>query len=99
MTKQQTSAWFAEKIADADARGSNWLAEANAAAESGDQDKAQKCYDKGQFWLDRSNSLRDRSLVSKALCPDLPKGRRCPLCGGAYVCLQSWRAKATGSAV
>lgn len=26
-------------------------------------------------------------------CPDLPKGVRCPLCGGEFVCLQSWRKK------
>ena len=27
-------------------------------------------------------------------CPDPVKGKRCPLCGGEYVCLQSWRPKA-----
>ena len=26
-------------------------------------------------------------------CPDPVKGERCPLCGGSYVCLQSWRKK------
>lgn len=26
-------------------------------------------------------------------CPNLPKGQRCPLCGGAYICLQSARKK------
>lgn len=26
-------------------------------------------------------------------CPNTPKGARCPLCGGSYVCLQSWRRK------
>lgn len=26
-------------------------------------------------------------------CPNLPKGPRCPLCGGAFVCLQTWRKK------
>lgn len=29
----------------------------------------------------------------KKPCPDLPKGQRCPLCGGAYVCLQPKRPK------
>lgn len=28
-------------------------------------------------------------------CPNPPKGSRCPLCGGEFVCLQSWRKKAT----
>lgn len=49
---------LAEKIADADARGNHWLAEANAAKEAGDNEKANKLYDKGQFWLDKSNRLR-----------------------------------------
>lgn len=28
-------------------------------------------------------------------CPNLPKGQHCPLCGGAFICLQSWRPKAS----
>lgn len=48
----------AEKVADADAKGGNWLALANAAAERGDNVKAEKLYAKGQYWLDRSNKLR-----------------------------------------
>lgn len=32
-----------------------------------------------------------------APCPNLPKGTRCPLCGGAYICLQSNRPKAPGT--
>lgn len=47
-----------ERIADADARGSAWLARANELAELGKKEQAQRCYDKGQFWLDRSNKLR-----------------------------------------
>jgi hypothetical protein len=47
-----------ERIADADARGSAWLAKANELAEAGKKEQAQRCYDKGQFWLDRSNKLR-----------------------------------------
>lgn len=27
-------------------------------------------------------------------CPNLPKGVKCPLCAGTYLCLQSWRRKA-----
>jgi hypothetical protein len=26
-------------------------------------------------------------------CPNRPKGERCPVCGGSYVCLHSWRPK------
>lgn len=49
---------LSEKIADADARGSKILADANEAAERGDHEKAEKLYAKGQYWLDRSNKLR-----------------------------------------
>lgn len=47
-----------ERIADADARGSAWLARANVLAEAGKKKAAERCYGKGQFWLDRSNMLR-----------------------------------------
>ncbi|MBV7542214.1 hypothetical protein [Acidovorax sp. sic0104] len=47
-----------ERIADADARGGAWLAKGNELAEAGDKAQAQRCYDKVQFWLDRSNKLR-----------------------------------------
>lgn len=50
-----------ERIADADARGSSWLARANQLAEAGKKKQAERCYDKGQFWLDRSNKLRGNS--------------------------------------
>ena len=49
---------LAEKIADADARGNAWLAKANELAEAGKKQQAERCYDKGQCWLDRSNKLR-----------------------------------------
>ena len=49
---------LSEKIADADARGGKYLADANEAAERGNQEKAEKLYEKGQYWLDRSNKLR-----------------------------------------
>lgn len=48
---------LSEKIAYADERGGYWLAEANQASESGDHEKAEKLYEKGQYWLDRVNSL------------------------------------------
>lgn len=53
-------AWLTDRIAEADMRGSNWLAEGNAAAERGDKANAERCYAKGQFWMDRSNTLRER---------------------------------------
>lgn len=56
MPKQQKTP--SERIADADARGSAWLARANELAEAGKKKQAEKCYDKGQFWMDRSNKLR-----------------------------------------
>lgn len=52
---------LARKIIEADERGGHWLAEANQAAERGQYEKAEKLYDKSQFWLDRSNKLRGNS--------------------------------------
>ncbi len=48
----------AEKIADAETNSSRWLGNGNAALEAGKNDKAKKCFDKAQFWLDRVNRLR-----------------------------------------
>lgn len=41
----------------ADERGNHWLALGNQYLEAGNKDKAQRCYEKGQFWLDRLNKL------------------------------------------
>lgn len=49
---------IAERVADADARGGGWLAKANELAEAGKKKQAERCYEKVQFWLDRSNKLR-----------------------------------------
>jgi hypothetical protein len=38
-------------------RGGKYLAEANEAAERGNHAKAEKLYEKGQYWLDRVNKL------------------------------------------
>ena len=46
-----------EKIIEAETRGNAWLADANAESERGNFDKAEKCYAKGQWWLDRYNRL------------------------------------------
>ena len=48
---------LSERIADADERGGRYLADANEAAEKGDHKKAEKLYEKGQYWLDRVNKL------------------------------------------
>lgn len=48
---------LSERIADADMRGGKYLADANEAAERGDHKKAEKLYEKGQYWLDRVNKL------------------------------------------
>jgi hypothetical protein len=52
---------LSERIADADAQGGRYLADANEAAERGDCREAEKLYAKGQYWLDRSNKLRGNS--------------------------------------
>ena len=50
-----------ERILDAEMRGSQWLADGNAAQEAGDHTKAEECYRKSQYWLDRYNLLTGRS--------------------------------------
>ena len=54
----KTSRTLQEKIADADAKGSRWLAAANEANERGQVARAERLYEKVQYWLDRSNQLR-----------------------------------------
>lgn len=46
-----------ERILDADARASRWLADGNEAIESGDAQRASVCYAKSQYWRDRYNLL------------------------------------------
>ena len=46
------------KAADYEERGSTWLAKGNEYAERGQKAQAEKCYEKGQYWLDRSNAAR-----------------------------------------
>lgn len=50
-----------EKILEAETRGSRWLADGNAANEQGNHAKAERCYNKAQYWLDRYNRLTGRS--------------------------------------
>lgn len=63
MTKPRT---LEEKIAHADAMGGKILADANELAERGEKQKAENLYAKGQYWLDRSNSLQDRLFRKRA---------------------------------
>jgi hypothetical protein len=46
-----------ERTIEAEDRAARYLADANQAAEQGDQAKAEKLYKKSQFWLDRYNTL------------------------------------------
>ena len=46
-----------ERILEAETRGNKWLADGNEASERGDKARAEACYEKGQFWLDRYNLL------------------------------------------
>lgn len=58
MAKRTNTKSLADRIAEADDRGSRYLADANEAADRGQHAKADRLYTKGQFWLDRSNTLR-----------------------------------------
>ncbi|MCM3583758.1 hypothetical protein M3795_25135 [Ralstonia pickettii] len=57
-TSRKPKKTLEERIADADARGNAWLAKGNDFREEGKLEQAERCYDKGQFWMDRSNKLR-----------------------------------------
>lgn len=46
-----------EKIADADMYGGRRLAKANEANERGHHERAERYYEKAQYWLDRVNKL------------------------------------------
>lgn len=48
------------KKLDAETRCGQWLADGNAAAEARKVDRAEKCYAKAQYWLDRANKLQDQ---------------------------------------
>lgn len=45
------------KILEAEERANKWLADANEAAERGNHAKAERLYEKAQYWLDRFNKL------------------------------------------
>lgn len=49
---------LSERIADAEAKGSAALADANEAFDRGAKKTAEKLYDRAQRWLDKANELR-----------------------------------------
>ena len=57
MTSHAPKKTLRERMLDAEVRSSQWLADGNEARESGQLAKAEKCYAKSQFWLDRYNLL------------------------------------------
>jgi hypothetical protein len=54
MTKTKT---FAINLT-AEERAAKWLADANEQAEKGNHEKAERMYEKSQYWLDRANKDR-----------------------------------------
>ncbi len=48
-----------DKAQEYEHKSSKWLADGNEYAERGEHDKAEKCYAKSQYWLDRANTARD----------------------------------------
>lgn len=50
---------------DAEVRAGRWLADGNEAIEAGKLAKAERCYAKAQYWLDRFNTLTLRGELSK----------------------------------
>lgn len=46
------------KAQDYEERASAWLADGNKAQESGNKIKAEKCYLKAQYWLNKANKAR-----------------------------------------
>ena len=43
----------------------------------------------------RNDSGGVSDFIKPKKCPDLPKGQHCWLCGGSYICLESWRKRRT----
>ncbi|WP_199918418.1 hypothetical protein [Pseudomonas veronii] len=60
MPTKAPKAPFAERALDAETRASQWLADGNLAVEAGRVAKAERCFQKAQFWLDRANHLSGR---------------------------------------
>lgn len=56
MTEQQN-----HDALNAETRAGQWLADGNEARDAGDNQKAERCYAKSQYWLDRYNKLTGRA--------------------------------------
>lgn len=52
---------LAERMLDAETRAGQWLADGNKAQEAGRVTRAERCFQKAQFWLDRANELADHA--------------------------------------
>lgn len=48
---------LSERTLDAETRASQWLADGNEARQFA---KAERCFEKSQYWLDRANQLSGR---------------------------------------
>jgi hypothetical protein len=46
-----------DRMIEAEMFGSRYLADGNEASERGQNEKAERLYEKSQFWLDRYNKL------------------------------------------
>ncbi len=60
MTSRKPKRSLEERALDAEVRASQWRADGNAASEAGQQKKAEECFAKAQYWLDRANLLSGR---------------------------------------
>lgn len=54
---------YTKRIQYADTRASHWLAEGNQYADQGKKLKAEQCYAKAQYWMDKYNKLRGTAPV------------------------------------
>lgn len=60
MTTKAPKQPLTQRKLNAETRASQWLADGNQARGNGDAAKADQCYAKSQFWLDRANHLSNR---------------------------------------
>jgi hypothetical protein len=59
---KKTKAQLQRALLDAEERCGRWLADGNEHREAGRKFKADQCYEKSQFWLDRANKIKDQLL-------------------------------------
>ncbi len=62
MDKRQT---LQAKLSDYSMRASHWLAEGNQASERGNHRRAERCYEKSQFWHDRATTTEEKTWSLK----------------------------------